>query len=286
MWSSIWATKYFSTGSNSTMRSSSGWSMPSRMMCTNSKNCSMSSSGKPSMPRMTLGGMYCAYFVPALTTSSPASPSSSFEQSSRIIGSSALIGAGAKAGRISRRAIAWNGGSDVMGGAPPIGAGQVQFRRATVAHDDGATREVVGVLGDLGDAGVRRGEPGAAVAIGVGDRAALAEVLPDRIGIGDPLRIGVIEVGGEVLDEWAVGHDYSSMKIACSGQFAWASRASSRVSLVERAVADDDAVAEIIEVEDRRARWRNIAPDLDRSRGQFELSRVPLFPTGTDLTTQ
>ena len=161
-------------------------------------------------------------------------------------------GAGAKAGRISRRAIAWNGGSDVMGGATPIGAGQVQFRRATVTDDDGATREVIGVLGDLRDAGVRRGEPGAAVAIGVGDRAALTQVLPDRIGVGDPLRIGVIEVGGEVLDERAVGHDYSSMKIACSGQFAWASRASSRCLARQRAVADDDAVAEIVEVEDRR----------------------------------
>jgi hypothetical protein len=73
---------------------------------------------------MTPGGMYCAYLVPAFTTSSPAKPSSRLEQSSRIIGSRALIGPGAKAGKIKRRAIAWNGGSDVMGGATPIGAGR------------------------------------------------------------------------------------------------------------------------------------------------------------------
>jgi hypothetical protein len=107
---------------------------------------------------------------------------------------------------------------------------EVQFRGAAVADDDGSTGEVLRVLGDRGHAGVGRGEPTAAVALGVRHRAALAQVLPDRVGIGHPLGIGVIPLGGEVLDEGLVGHCHSSMKIACSGQLAWASWASFMVS--------------------------------------------------------
>ena len=44
-------------------------------------------------------------------------------QSWRVAGSRSWIGRGANAGSNSRRAKAWNGGSDVMGGAPPTGAG-------------------------------------------------------------------------------------------------------------------------------------------------------------------
>jgi len=75
--------------------------------------------------------------------------SSNFEQSSRIIGSSALIGPGAKAGRISRRAIAWNGGSEVIGVPQPIGAGRSKLGGRPLRDDDVATREVRRVLRDL-----------------------------------------------------------------------------------------------------------------------------------------
>src|SRR5437660_9230367 len=54
----------------------------------------------------------------------PAVASSSSLHSSRVNGSNAAIGFGENAGRSSRRAIAWNGGSDVIGGATPIGAGR------------------------------------------------------------------------------------------------------------------------------------------------------------------
>ena len=201
---------------------------------------------------MTLGGMYCAYFVPGvddvlarqsveqLRTEVPNHRLQRVDRSRREGRQNQ-----SSSDRVERRVR-----RDGRGAADR--RREVQFRRATVAHDDGATGEVVGVLGDLRDAGVRRGEPGAAVAIGVGHRTALAQVLPDRIGIGDPLRVRVIEVGGEVLDERAVGHDYSSMKIACSGQFDLGESRQFEGLARQRAVADDDTVAEIIEVKDRR----------------------------------
>jgi len=87
--------------------------------------------GKANMPRMTLGGMYCAYWVPAFTTSSPAMVSSNFEQSSRIIGSSALIGPGAKAGRISRARDRVERRSEVIGGCQhrSVRAGRARWGR-------------------------------------------------------------------------------------------------------------------------------------------------------------
>ena len=76
---------------------------------------------------MTLTGMCCAYCAAASMTLSPGviSPrsSSSAAQSSRTLGSHGSITLGANAGSSSRRAMAWNGGSLVIGGAPPIGAG-------------------------------------------------------------------------------------------------------------------------------------------------------------------
>ena len=41
------------------------------------------------------------------------------------------MGRGAKAGSSSRRAKAWNGGSEVIGGAPPIGASACGLTSAT-----------------------------------------------------------------------------------------------------------------------------------------------------------
>ena len=89
----------------------------------------------------------------------------------------------------------------------------------TVADDHGSTGEVLGVLGNGGDARVRDGEPPTAVAIRVRHRTALAQVLPNGVRIGHPLGIGVIPVGSEVFYWGLDGHAYSSMKMACSGQF-------------------------------------------------------------------
>ena len=160
---------------------------------------SSSSSGNPSIWRMTAAGMNWAYSTAAVDDLVARDiASSSSRHSARICGSSALTGPGANAGRMMRRAIWWNGGSDVMGGATPIGRGQRLLAGTTVVDDDGAAGEVLGVLGDRRHAGVGRGEPPAAVALGVRDRAALAQVLPDRVGVVHPLGVGVVPVGREV----------------------------------------------------------------------------------------
>ena len=66
----------------------------------------------------------------------------------------------------------WNGGSLVIGGAPPIGAGIARSPGRPTDDDHGAAGEVLGVVGDLVDGVVGQRHPHAAVAIGVGDRAA------------------------------------------------------------------------------------------------------------------
>ena len=58
-------------------------------------------------------------------------PSSRSRHSWRVAGSRSWIGRGANAGSSRRRAKAWNGGSDVMGGAPPMGAGSSGFSSDT-----------------------------------------------------------------------------------------------------------------------------------------------------------
>ena len=57
--------------------------------------------------------------------------SSRSRHSCRVTGSNAWIGRGANAGSSSRRAKAWNGGSEVIGGAPPIGASACGLISAT-----------------------------------------------------------------------------------------------------------------------------------------------------------
>ena len=76
-----------------------------------------------------------------------------------------------------------------------------EVRRVFVVHHHHhAAREVLRVIGDRGHHLVRGGEPPAAVTIGVRDRAAFAQVLPDWVRVVHPLRIGVVPVGGEVVD--------------------------------------------------------------------------------------
>jgi hypothetical protein len=102
-----------------------------------------------------------------------------------------------------------------------------------LAHHDRPRREVLGVVRDRGDAVVRHRQPRAAVPIGVRDGARRAQVVPDGVGVADPLGIGVVEVLRPVGDGWPVSsHDArsSSIVIANSGQFAAASRACSSSS--------------------------------------------------------
>ena len=64
----------------------------------------------------------------------------------------------------------------------------------------------------LGDQLVGHRQPRPAVPVAVRDGAALEQVLPDRVRIGHPAWIGVIEVGGPVLDRgMAAGHGGSSV---------------------------------------------------------------------------
>ena len=84
-----------------------------------------------------------------------------------------------------------------------------EVRRVLVVHDDDhAAREVLSVVRDRRDHLVRRGEPAAAVSIGVGDRTTLAQVLPDRVGIVHPARIGVVPVRCKVFDRQLVRHRF------------------------------------------------------------------------------
>ena len=99
----------------------------------------------------------------------------------------------------------WNGGSLEIGGTPPIGAGIARSPGRPTRHHDRAAREVVGVVGDLVHGVVGDRHPHAAVAIGVGDRAArLAQVLPHLGGVRVVVRVGVVEVGREVVDRAVV----------------------------------------------------------------------------------
>src|SRR5690606_7275312 len=72
----------------------------------------------------------------------------------------------------------------------------------------------------------------AVVAVGVGDRAALAQVVPDGERVGRPGVVGVVEVGGPVGDRLVATHQApsSSISTASSGQLAAASRACSSSS--------------------------------------------------------
>ena len=59
---------------------------------------------------------------------------------------------------------------------------------------------MLGVVGDFRDVLVTCRQPGAAKPLGVRDRAALSQVVLDRIRVGGPFRIQVGEVGRPVGD--------------------------------------------------------------------------------------
>ncbi len=107
----------------------------------------------------------------------------------------------------------------------PIGAGRSFVVRSQLVDDNRTRREVLGVVRNVGDVLVREGQPRAAVATGVRDRALLPELVPDRVGVGDPCGIGVVEVGRPVGDGRALVHAHSVISMANSGQLATALRA-------------------------------------------------------------
>ena len=95
----------------------------------------------------------------------------------------------------------------------PDRCGQVVGTRPLLADHDRAGGEVLGVVGHLGDQLMGHRQPRPAVPVAVRDGAALAQVLPDRVRVGHPAGVGVIEVGGPVLDRgMAAGHGCSSVR--------------------------------------------------------------------------
>jgi hypothetical protein len=73
---------------------------------------------------MTPTGMCCVYSTAASKPARPAVAASNSRHSSLVNGSSAAMALGEKAGSSIRRTMAWKGGSEVMGGASPMGAGR------------------------------------------------------------------------------------------------------------------------------------------------------------------
>ena len=186
-------------------RSSAGRSTCSITLCTNPRNTSSSSGGNPSMRAITLTGMLWAYCTAASTTDSPGTTapmrSSSSLHSARTSGSHGSIAFGENGGSSSRRAIWWNGGSLVIGGAGPTGAAMPGRALLTI---DAVAGEVLGVVGDLVHQLVRDRRPHAAVPRSSGRRGSRpAQLVPDRVGVGVVRRVGVIEVGRPVADRGA-----------------------------------------------------------------------------------
>ena len=73
---------------------------------------------------MTRTGMCRAYSMAASKLARPSVSASSSRHRSRVKGSRAAVALGPKAGSSIPRAMAWKGGSDVIGGDRPIGAGR------------------------------------------------------------------------------------------------------------------------------------------------------------------
>ena len=81
-------------------------------------------------------------------------------------------------------------------------------RRPEVARDDRPGGEALGVVRDGVDVLIARGQPGAAEPVRVRDRAALPQVVLDRVGVGGPCGIEVGEVGRPVADR--AGYDLAA----------------------------------------------------------------------------
>ena len=91
---------------------------------------------------MTRIGMCCAYSVAASTTSRPSNLSMSSWQNARVAGSCRLIAVLVNAPSSSLRACWWNGGSEEIGGEPPIGAMSRGGRKLPMMIDREENRSV------------------------------------------------------------------------------------------------------------------------------------------------
>ena len=87
------------------------------------------------MSAMTRIGICCAYSAAASTTSRPSKESMSEWQNALVGASRVLTAVFVKAGSSSLRASWWNGGSEVIGGEPPIGASSRGGRKLPMMID-------------------------------------------------------------------------------------------------------------------------------------------------------
>ena len=79
-------------------------------------------------------------------------------------------------------------------------------RRRDRRHGDLGRREALDVMGHAGDEGVRRRQVRAAPPVGVGDRAAAPQVVPDRVRLAHVARVEDVEVVGPIVDRFGARH--------------------------------------------------------------------------------
>src|SRR5260370_33131407 len=86
---------------------------------------------------------------------------------------------------------------------------------------------MLGVVGDGANVLVAAGKIHALEAVGMRERAARAQLVPNRIGVLDPARVEVIEIAFPIVDRRPGAHQSCSSitSMAGSGQFAPASQA-------------------------------------------------------------
>ena len=112
---------------------------------------------------------------------------------------------------------------------------------STVINDDGARSEMFRVVCDRRNGVVGHRSPEAAVTVTVGDRTTFAKVVHDRVGIGNPCFVSVIEVCCEIFYR-RVDHVQSPIVIANSGQLPAASFAFASCSSLSSPVTTTTAV--------------------------------------------
>ena len=154
--------------------------------------------------------------------------------SSIVAGSCLLTAVFVNAGSSSLRASWWNGGSEVIGGEPPAGARSRGGRKLVTRI---AREEKARCRGDFLDVLITCRQPGAAKPLGVRDRAALPQVVLDRVRISGPFGIKVGEVsrpvGDRAGDDLAAGAGGLPLRLF---QEPWAKRPSAAISTPPRRV--------------------------------------------------
>ncbi len=179
------------------MRCSCGRSTPSRTFWTNSRNWSASSAGKPEHLGDHADGDVLGVLggrVDHVVPGDRVEQLVAVGAGERLERGDGLGGEGRQqqaAGIVVERRVRGDRRGDAdgsLGQRPPL------------VDDDAPGGEVLGVVGDGRDVVVAGRQPHAAVAIGVGDRAGHAQLVPDRERVGGPGLVGVVEVGGPVGD--------------------------------------------------------------------------------------